>query len=219
MILLELEWTSPDGWRWYVTITSNKLFTRKKDDCNLYNENYFFQFQLTQKIPTSWTSSLTIKKRQMRLTLIYLIDSKEYIHEWLNGWGRWGFIHIAVTLVKIYLLKVTQFSLSERFFKPIKVFSGIPSRDYCRTILLGDIIFVSTILTSRGCKRPCRKTLRIRADTVFECWKEIPLADLVHGIYLWSNSAQVSALERIVNLPHKASIKLCQKLRTVVVRA
>ena len=53
MMLLERERTSPDGWRWYVTITSNKLFTRKQDDCNLYNENYFFQIQLIQKIPTS----------------------------------------------------------------------------------------------------------------------------------------------------------------------
>ena len=29
MMLLERERTSPDEWRWYVTITSNKLFTRK----------------------------------------------------------------------------------------------------------------------------------------------------------------------------------------------
>ena len=69
------------------------------------------------------------------------------------------------------------------------------------------------MLTSRRCSRPCRKTLRICPDTVFECWKEIPLADLVHGISLWSNGAQVSTLERIVNLPHKAAIKLCETLR------
>ena len=62
-------------------------------------------------------------------------------------------------------------------------------------------------------KGSCRKTLRIRSDTVFECWKEIPLANLVHGIYLWSHGAQVSTLERIVNSPHKAAIKLCQKVR------
>ena len=76
-----------------------------------------------------------------------------------------------------------------------------------------DNFFVYSILTSRRCRRPCRKSLRIRADNVFECWKEIPLADLVHGIYLQSNGAQISTLERIVNLPHKAAIKLCQKLR------
>ena len=62
-------------------------------------------------------------------------------------------------------------------------------------------------------KGSCRKTLRIRSDTVFECWKEIPLANLVHGIYLWSHGAQVSTLERIFNSPHKAAIKLCQKVR------
>ena len=60
---------------------------------------------------------------------------------------------------------------------------------------------------------PCRKTLRIRVDTVFKCWKEIPLADVARGIYLWSHGAQVSILEQIVNLPHKAAIKLWQKLR------
>ena len=105
----------------------NKLFTRKQDDCNPYNENYFFQIQLTQKIPTS---NLTIKKRQMRLTLTDLIDSKEFMHEWINGWDRWGFIHIAVTLGKVLLLKVIQFSLSERFFKSMKFFPGLPLRDY-----------------------------------------------------------------------------------------
>ena len=39
------------------------------------------------------------------------------------------------------------------------------------------------------------------------------MADLIHGIYLWAHGAQVSALERIVNLPHKVAIKLSQKLR------
>ena len=53
----------------------------------------------------------------------------------------------------------------------------------------------------------------IRADTFFECWQEMPLAHLIHGIYLWSHGAQISHLERYVNLPRKAAIKLCQKLR------
>ena len=53
MMLLEQVCTSPDGWRWYVTITSNKLFMQKQDDYNLYDENYFFQIQLIQKITTS----------------------------------------------------------------------------------------------------------------------------------------------------------------------
>ena len=57
------------------------------------------------------------------------------------------------------------------------------------------------------------KTLRIHEDTVFESWKEILLVDLVHGIYLWSYGAQVSDLERIVNLPLKAAIKLYLKQR------
>ena len=34
--------------------------------------------------------------------------------------------------------------------------------------------------------------MRIRADIFFECWQEIPLAHLIHGIYLWSQCAQVS---------------------------
>ena len=139
MMLLERERTSPDEWRWYVTITSNKLFTRKHDDYNLYNENYFFQIQLTQKIPTSWTSSLTTKKKQMRRTLIDLIDSKEFIHEWINGWGWWGFIHITVTLGQNPFAKSDTIFLSETFFKPMKFFSGIPSGDcwpynYCKMI-------------------------------------------------------------------------------------
>ena len=53
MMLLERVGTSPDGWRWYVIITCNKLFARKQYDYNLYNENYLFQIQLTEKIPTS----------------------------------------------------------------------------------------------------------------------------------------------------------------------
>ena len=39
MMLLERERTSTNGWRWYVIITSSKFFTRKQNDCNLYNEN------------------------------------------------------------------------------------------------------------------------------------------------------------------------------------
>ena len=127
-MMLERERTSLHDWGWYVTIISNKLFSWKQGDYNLYNENYFFQIQLSQKIPTSWTFSLTVKKQQILLTLIDLIDSKEFIHEWING--LWGFIKIALTLGKFLLLKVTQFFLSERFFKPMKCFSGIPSRDY-----------------------------------------------------------------------------------------
>ena len=46
MMVLERVQTSPDGWRWYV-ITSNKLFTRKQVDYNLYNKNCIFQTQLT----------------------------------------------------------------------------------------------------------------------------------------------------------------------------
>ena len=55
--------------------------------------------------------------------------------------------------------------------------------------------------------------MQIRADTFCECWKKIPLAHLIHGIYLWSHGAQVSHLGRYVNLPRKVAIKLCQKLR------
>ena len=55
--------------------------------------------------------------------------------------------------------------------------------------------------------------MRIRAETFFECWQEISLAHLIHGINLWSHGAQVSHLERHVNLPRKVAIKLCQKLR------
>ena len=55
--------------------------------------------------------------------------------------------------------------------------------------------------------------MRIRDDTFFECWQDIPLAHLIHGIYLWSHGAQVSQLERYVNLPRKVAIKLYQKLR------
>ena len=43
MMLLERERTSPDGLRWYVTITSNKLFTRKQDDCNFVTKITFFR--------------------------------------------------------------------------------------------------------------------------------------------------------------------------------
>ena len=57
------------------------------------------------------------------------------------------------------------------------------------------------------------ETLIICADTVFERWREVPLADLFHSIYLWSHGIQLSTLEQIVDLPHKAAIKLCQKLR------
>ena len=46
---------------------------------------------------------------------------------------------------------------------------------------------------------------------MFECWKEIPLADLVM-VSTYGQMAHTT-LERIVNLPHKAAIKLCQKLR------
>ena len=56
--------------------------------------------------------------------------------------------------------------------------------------------------------------MRIRADTFFKCWQEIPLAHLIHGRYLWSHGAQVSQLERYVNLSRKAAKELCQKLRT-----
>ena len=62
--------------------------------------------------------------------------------------------------------------------------------------------------------------MHICADTFFECWQQIPLVYLIHGIYLWSHGAQVLHLERqvlhlerYVNLPKKVSIKLCQKLR------
>ena len=55
--------------------------------------------------------------------------------------------------------------------------------------------------------------MRIRADTFFESWQKIPLAHLLHGIYLWSHGAQVSHLERYVKVPSKVAIKLCPKLR------
>ena len=55
--------------------------------------------------------------------------------------------------------------------------------------------------------------MHICADTFFECWQQIPLVYLIHGIYLWSHGAQVLHIERYVNLPKKVSIKLCQKLR------
>ena len=42
----------------------------------------------------------------------------------------YSYIHIVVTLGKVLLLKVMKFPLSERFFKPMKSFPGIPSRDY-----------------------------------------------------------------------------------------
>ena len=70
------------------------------------------------------------------------------------------------------------------------------------------------IYNLRRCRRPCRKTMRVCADTFFECWQEIPLVHLIHGIYLWSHGAQVSQhLERYVNLPRRVAIKLYRKLR------
>ena len=69
------------------------------------------------------------------------------------------------------------------------------------------------LFSFRQCRRSCRKTMRIRADTFFECWQEITLAHLIHGIYLWSHGILVSHLERHVNLTRKVAMKLCQKLR------
>ena len=97
--------------------------------------------------------------------------------------GQVGFIHIAVTLGKVLFLNQRNF------------FLGFRQETIDRTILYGDKVIISSILTSRRCRRPSRKTLRIRADTIFECWKEILLVDLVHGIYLWSHDTQVSTLE------------------------
>ena len=76
-----------------------------------------------------------------------------------------------------------------------------------------NILIHCNLFLFRRYRRPCRKTMRIRAATFFEYWQEIPLAHLIHGIYLWSHGAQVSHLERYVILPRKVAIKSYQKLR------
>ena len=53
---------------------------------------------------------------------------------------------------------------------------------------------------------------KVRADTIFECWQETPLAELVHSIYMWAQGPQVLHVVRITNLTRKASIKFFQKL-------
>ena len=65
----------------------------------------------------------------------------------------------------------------------------------------------------RRCRWPYRETMRIRADTFFECWQEIPFAHLIHGLCVWSHGPQVSQLEKYFNLPRKVAIKLCQTSR------
>ena len=108
---------------------------------------------------------------------------------------------------------MTHFFLIERFSKPMKFFLGYLHETIDCTILRL-IKFLCPLSSPLGdCWGHFRKTLRIRADTAFECLNEIPLADPVHGNYLWSHGAKGSTLERIINVPHKTAIKLCQKLR------
>ena len=55
--------------------------------------------------------------------------------------------------------KVTEFLLSEGFFKPMKFYVRYFQETIDSAILLGDKVFVSSILTSRRCRRPCRGDL------------------------------------------------------------
>ena len=50
------------GWKWYVTITSNKLFTRKQEDYDLYNENNFFSNPIDTKNPDKLNIQLDNKE-------------------------------------------------------------------------------------------------------------------------------------------------------------
>lgn len=52
----------------------------------------------------------------------------------------------------------------------------------------------------------------IHADTVFECCKEIPFTNLIHGLYLFPHGTQIFHVESLCYFPKRTAPGLLEIL-------